>query len=234
VTPVARAGRSSAAALVLLGALVVWCGLAWASPVTVAQVRCSDPLVQLVTSVAGPWVVGVLAVAVLLAHMARRAPRRLVRWSLGVGGSDVRAAALAALMAGAIVAGGLALARVLGPRPVPWFVPPEESACPGLFLGYTAALLEETIFRMALLPAAFGLLVARMTRWRAAALAVVATGLAFALSHEVGPAEFNGAHAATRFLFPGCIMSALWLRPGPPYPVALHCALHLVIPFVYA
>ena len=126
------------------------------------------------------------------------------------------------------------LAQMVGPRPVPWFVPPEESACPGLFLGYTAALLEETVFRMALLPVAFGLLATRMRRGRAAAIAVGVTGLAFALSHEAGPSGFNAAHAATRFLFPGCFMSALWLRPGPPYPVALHCALHVVIPSLYA
>jgi membrane protease YdiL (CAAX protease family) len=223
VTTTARAGRSSAAALVLLGALVVWCGLAWRLSPTSAQVRCSDALVQLVTNVSGLWIVPVLALAMSLAHLVGRAPRR----------SDVRAAAFAMVIGAGIAAGGLVLTTAVGPRPVPWFVPPEESACPGLFLGYTAALLEESIFRMGVLPVAFGLLATRLAPGRAAAIAIVVTGLAFALSHEPGSAPFSAAHATTRFLFPGCFMSALWLRPGPPYPVALHCALHMVIPSMY-
>ena len=224
MTTPARAGGSDAAALVLLPALALWGALAWTSSVTVAQVQCSDPLVQAAIRYAGLWIVPVLAIATALGHMAGGEPR----------GSDVRAAAFAMAMGAAVVAGGLVVAQVVGPRPVPWFVPPEESACPGLFLGYTAGFLEETIFRMALLPVAFGLLATRMARRPAAATAVVLTGLLFALSHEVGAAGFNAAHAVTRFLFPGCFMSALWLRPGPPYPVALHCALHLVIPSLYA
>lgn len=219
-----RTGRSGAAALVLLAALGLWCGFAWWSSPTLAQVRCSDPLVQVMTSLTGLWIVPVLATAMVLAHLTGHSLRR----------SDVEAAAFAVVMGAGIVAGGLLLANAVGPRPVPWFVPPEESACPGLFLGYTAALLEEAIFRMGVLPVVFALLGTRLARGRAAAIAVVVTGFAFALSHETGAAGFNAAHAATRFLFPGCFMSALWLRPGPPYPVALHCALHVVIPSLYA
>ena len=176
-------------------------------------------------SAGGLWLAPVLsALASIWWSYVRRPNRRSVNTAL-----------MALLFGSAVVAGGMILVALNGPRPVPWFVPPEESACPGLLLGYTAGMLEEATFRVLLLPLSYAALRRHIRGAGAAVSAVVVTSLLFAVLHDAVPgvSQYSFAFFATRFLFPGCFMSALFFRPGPAFPVALHCALHLVIPFFY-
>jgi hypothetical protein len=120
---------------------------------------------------------------------------------------------------------------------LPAFIPPEESALPGMAMGLCAALLEESVFRLGLLAPIYVVLVGRgRRRVPAAATAVLVTALVLALLHEVGPGatEIPGQYLASRFLILGCLMGALFLSPGPVFLVAGHCAAHLAIPLLFS
>jgi hypothetical protein len=74
----------------------------------------------------------------------------------------------------------------------------------------------------------------RMPRGSAIAVAVVVTGFAFAVSHEIGTGDpLVERWFATRFLIPGCAMSLLFFWPGPAFIVAAHCTAHLLIPIAF-
>ena len=124
---------------------------------------------------------------------------------------------------GVLVAGTLCglLRLVSGPH-LPKFIPPEESAAPGFLLNMSAGYAEEVIFRLILLP----VLLIYLKR---IPVAVVLTGLAFALSHSVA----LDAHFATRFLLPGCAFSLAALMVSPAFVVAAHCTAHILIPLMF-
>jgi hypothetical protein len=131
------------------------------------------------------------------------------------------------------VAGALAIRAIGGPH-LPPFVPSEESAAPGLGLGLSAGLLEEAAFRFALVPLIYFAARRVMPSLAAAILAIVLTGFAFALSHELGAEPFDPAHFATRVVFPGCVMSALFFRPGPALILGAHWTAHIAIYLLFA
>jgi len=116
---------------------------------------------------------------------------------------------------------------------VPPFVPPEESAGPGLMLNMAAGYGEEVLFRLVLLPLLFLALVSRVPRPVALAVAVLSTGLAFTLLHEPASASWSPTLFTTRFLLPGCAMSMAALLRSPSFIVAAHCTAHLVVPLVF-
>jgi hypothetical protein len=216
----------SAAALVFLPFVGLFLVLAVVLPPSAEALRSSDPLVQLLESCAGPWAIAVVSALPSLGWLAWALPSReaLVR-------------AVRGAIAGLVVAGvGLPLLRVLVGPALPAFVPAEESARPGIALGVGAGVLEEAVFRIGLLAVAY-LLVQRVWPTRAAvAFAVVVTGFAFALAHELGPGAgpFDPRFFATRFAIPGCAMSALFFRPGPSFLVTLHASSHVGIALLFS
>jgi hypothetical protein len=132
---------------------------------------------------------------------------------------------------GAVVAIAIVIAlRILAGPHLPSFIPAEESAGPGLLLGLTAGYAEEVIFRLILLPLAFFALARRTSSSVAIGASVVITGLGFALLHQAGPGPSSPAWFATRFLIPGCAMSAACFAVSPSFIVGAHCTAHLLIP----
>ena len=215
----------SAAAALFLPFVLLFILLLNVAPPTASQLQASDPLVQLVNDYAGLWALGALSAFPALVWIALAPPS---------GEALLRGArrALAALLTTAL---GLPLLRLVAGPALPAFIPPEESALPGLALGVGAGILEEATFRLGLLAIAF-VAARRFWRWTpATAFAVVVTGLAFALSHELGPGEvaFDPQFFATRFVVPGCIMSSLFFRPGPAFLVTLHCSAHIGIALLF-
>jgi membrane protease YdiL (CAAX protease family) len=204
-----RAGGAAVVApfVAAVAALEPW------TPPTAAQAAAADPLVVTLRVLGGRFAVPLVAGAIVVACLRGGWSRASVAWS---------AAAGAAAAVGVV----LLLRAVAGPV-LPAFVPPEESARPGLLLGLSAGVVEEAVFRVALLP-----LLARRGR----ALAVVATGALFAVCHELPPAgrPFRPDVFTTRLLVPGCGMTALALALGTPFVVAAHCVAHLLLPLVFA
>ena len=131
--------------------------------------------------------------------------------------------ALFGILVGVAICGVL---RAIYGHQLPRFVPPEESAAPGLLLNMSAGYTEEIIFRIALLPA---LLIGLRRVPLGMLLAVALTGLAFALSHDV----HLDAHFATRFLIPGCAFSLAALLISPSFLVTAHCTAHILIPLLF-
>lgn len=215
----------SAAAVAFCGFAAVFVALWLAAPPSAAQRAVSDPLIQLVDATIGLWAIPVLCVLPALGWAAIQPPSReaLVR--------SARGAFAAIALAGV----GLPLLRVLVGPSLPSFVPPEESAAPGLLLGLGAGVLEEAIFRLGLLATVFVLAKRVTTNAAAGALAIVSTGLAFALAHELGPGAgpFELRFFLTRFLIPGCGMSLLFFRPGPAFLVFLHATAHVGIALLF-
>jgi len=143
-------------------------------------------------------------------------------------GRAVRGAGAGALAAGLAA---LALRAIAGPE-LPAFVPPEEGAGPGMALGLSAGVIEETLFRLLLLPA----LLDRTSALRGGRfLSIVITGLAFAGAHEVGPTAgvFSAEHFTARFLGPGIGLSLIFVYLGPPVAVIAHCTAHVALPFLF-
>ena len=217
--------KVSAAALVLLMFLSLWLALSWLVPATPAELRASDPLVQLIDALTGLWIVPIATLCICGWWLLRAPPRR----------TDILEALSHTAWAVALVAPLALIALSTGRHPLPPFVPQEESARAGLLLGVSAAIIEEAIFRLALLPLCCAFLKRQLSATGAWIGAIALTSLAFALSHEMGPGagSVSIAHVAVRFLVPGCLMGALFVRPGPAFPVALHCAMHVIIPFLF-
>ena len=172
----------------------------------------------------GVWVVpfaAVIALPWLLAFPSRQELRRGLLF------------ALAGVSAAAIVILGLRIFH--GPK-LPAFIPPEESAAPGLALGVGAGILEEALFRFGALPALFFLLRLKWGKAGAASGAVLVTGLLFAISHEMGPGAspaFHAAYFVTRAVFPGVVMSAVFFAVDPAFIIAAHCAAHFGINLLF-
>lgn len=198
--------------------LVVWL------PPADAQLRASDPLIQLLWPMGGPWgTLGVCAAFSLPWVVLRPGVRHL-------------AEALAYAIAGALVAGATVGSLYwLGGGAFPAFVPPEESSATGLTLGVGAGALEEAVFRFGVLPGSFFLLRKRLPAVAAMSAASLVTGLAFALSHELGAGAgpFQLAYFTTRVVIPGAAMSLVFLVVHPAFLVSAHCAAHLGINLVF-
>jgi hypothetical protein len=196
------------------------------APPAAAAFAAADPLVRSIAMTVGLFAIPGAALAVLplwlwLAWPSAPALRRSLQL----------AAAGAALAIGVSVL----LRLLVGPH-LPGFIPPEESAAPGLPAGLAAGLIEEVAIRLAVLPAALFLARRLLPPAAAAIAAVLAAAAVFTLLHQVGPgaAPFAPAHALTRFLFPGVVMSAAAIRPGPALVCVGHCAAHLMIPLCFA
>lgn len=215
----------SAAALLFLPFVVLLVGLGGFAPYSEMQLAASDPLVQIVHGMAGLWLVPVLCALPAVGGwlLARPSRATLAR--------SMREAQLAV----AILVVGLPLLRWgVGPS-LPDFVPPEESARPGIVLGLAAGMLEEAIFRFGVLAPAFVWLRRHVPEAPATGLAILATSLLFALCHELGPGagSFELRSFVTRFLIPGCVMSLLFLRAGPCFLVTLHSGAHVGIALLF-
>lgn len=211
---------TGAAAIVVIAFALVAAALAAMAGYSAEQLVRADPLVQVVH---GPWpditlafAIGVVALGV--ARPDRAALSRGLRWALG------------GATAAAVVV--IALRTTVGPT-LPSFMPAEESARPGIALGLTAGVVEEAVFRLAILAGGYALLSRRLPAIPATLAAAVITGFLFALSHEVTQAPFDLSHFLTRMIFPGIVMSLVFLRVSPAFIVTAHCAAHLMIPFAF-
>ncbi|HEY3357745.1 MAG TPA: CPBP family glutamic-type intramembrane protease [Polyangia bacterium] len=190
--------------------------LRFLAPPTAANWAQADPVLRLMPAALVPT----LGIAVAAAWLWKARPSRL----------ELRRSAWRALLGAAValtVAVGLRASA--GPH-LPAFIPAEESAGPGLVLSMTAGYAEEVALRLLLLPILYGLLARRVSRPIAATVAVVATGAVFVLLHGPAPA----AWMVTRFVFPGCILSAACFAVGPSFVVSAHCAAHLALPVLFA
>jgi len=190
-------------------------------PATELQWTLADPILVLSPRAATPWlsVVAALALAALWWKLAPPDRQALRRGAIGA----IAGALLAALAWGAL--------RLAVGETLPAFIPREESAGPGFLLSMTAGVEEEQLCRLALVPALFFPL-RRRGVWRAAAVAVLASGLVFAVWHAAGEATFAPVYFATRLLGPGCVMSLVWLV-SPPAIVVDHLTAHLFIPALF-
>jgi hypothetical protein len=195
------------------------------APPDAAAFAAADPLVRSIGLTVGLFAIPAAAIASLpiwlwLAWPSAPALRR----SLQLAAAGVAIAIAVSL-----------LLRLLVGTHLPAVVPPEESAAPGLSAGLAAGLIEEVLIRLAVLPAALVMARRRLAPAAAAAVAVLLAATAFTLLHQIGPgaAPFVPAYVATRFLFPGVVMSAAALKPGPALVCIGHCAAHLLIPLFF-
>lgn len=216
-----RARMGASAVLLLLSTPVF--ALMWlAQPPRPEQQLAADPLLSWLQPLGGaPVVAALAAIAGIAWWRAARPDRRAWREATGY--------AIAGAAAGMLVP--LLLHAYAGDT-LPAFIPPEESAAPGMTLGIAAGLLEEVLFRFGTLPLVFLALHRRIGVLPAAALACVATGLLFALSHEAGQA-FVAAHFATRVLIPGIAMCLAAIVIHPAFVVTAHLAAHVAIPLLF-
>jgi membrane protease YdiL (CAAX protease family) len=116
-----------------------------------------------------------------------------------------------------------------------WSLPPALALSPGAgqrvitFIG--AGIYEEVLFRLALLPACYGLFrLIKIERRTSAVLAVIATSLVFSLAHYVGPA----ADRFTLFSFTfrgiaGLFFAGLFCLRGFGITVGCHAAYDLLV-----
>lgn len=217
--------RIAAAAVVLLSGVLVAMTLLATSPPTATQFSAADPLLHFLQPAAGYWTAALVAAVVAAAWLL----------ASGISGGVLREAATYGI-AGAVA--GLAmtlLIRALQGDTLPVFIPAEESSAPGMALGFSAGLVEEALFRLGTLPLVYFALHRRTGALTAAIIACVATGFAFALSHEAGPAAagFDAAHFLTRAIIPGIAMSVVAVVVHPAFMVAAHCAAHIGIALLF-
>jgi membrane protease YdiL (CAAX protease family) len=97
-----------------------------------------------------------------------------------------------------------------------------------------AGLGEEILFRLIMLPLVYFALAKRTSRTNAAIAATIATGLAFALLHALGPHAGPPSWFVTRFLIPGCAMSVAAFLFRTTFVVTAHATAHVLIPFVFS
>lgn len=225
LSPGLTVDRFAAAAVVLLACALASMALLASLPPTETQFSAADPLLHVLQPFAGYWSAALLATVVA------------ATWLLvgGTSGSALREATIFGL-AGAIA--GLAatlLVRALQGNTLPAFIPGEESSAPGIALGFSAGLVEEALFRLGTLPLVYFALYRRTGALAAATIACVATGFAFALSHEAGQAaaSFDVGHFLTRAIVPGIAMSAVAVVVHPAFMVAAHCTAHIGIALLF-
>ena len=199
--------------------------LLFIAPPDEAAFTAADPIVRSIGLTVGLWAIPVAAMLTVPVWwlIARPSDAALMR-SIRLVGAGVAVALGAALLLRAIFGAHL-----------PAFVPPEESAAPGLSAGLAAGLIEEVLIRLAVLPAAVVLARRALGPVAAGVVAVLVSAAAFTLLHQIGPgaAPFVLAYAVTRFVFPGVVMSTAAIYPGPAFVCTAHCAAHLLIPLLF-
>lgn len=195
------------------------------APPDAAAFAAADPLVRSIGLTVGLFAIPALALAALPIWL----------WLAWPSASALQRSLHLAVAGVAIAIGAAALLRVAFGAQLPGFIPPEESAAPGLSAGLAAGLIEEVVIRLAVLPAAWGMARRLAPPGLASAIAVLVAATVFTVLHQIGPgaAPFVPAYALTRFLFPGAVMSIAALRPGPALVCVGHCAAHLAIPFFF-
>jgi hypothetical protein len=112
----------------------------------------------------------------------------------------MRSIRLAAAGVGIAVGVALLLRAIVG-SDLPSFIPPEESAAPGLSAGLAAGLIEEVLIRLAVLPVALALARQVAAPLAARVIAVVVAATAFTALHHVGPGAAPFVPATMRRAF---------------------------------
>jgi membrane protease YdiL (CAAX protease family) len=177
-----------------------------------------------------PWLVpGMIVVGLLVWHVARQEQWRV---SPGVLFGMLTESLLFALAL--VVLGQLESSALRHLRPAVPAALSAERIAPLAVLYVGAGIYEEVLFRLCLLPLCYGLFCAGGLghRW-AAALAIVATSLAFSLAHYVGPAG-ESFHLFT-FWFrtaAGLFFAALFVLRGFGITVGAHAAYDLLVGLV--
>lgn len=227
--PVDRAiiARFAADAIVVAPFLALWLSLLAIGSITDAERAAADPIVAVILVAGSPLLCGALTAAALIFWTRRAICNRrhapsdesAARPWLWAGAGALAACAMAGIL------------RLIVGSELPAFIPPEESSRPGMLLGMSAALIEETLFRLALVPA---LLILVRHPLAGPLAAIFGSALLLPLSHELpldGVIEWN--QVATRTLFPGAIMTAaaIWIRPA--FVLSAHCTAHVAIPFLF-
>ena len=190
---------------------------------TPAQQAAADPLLLICGAIASLPITAALALAAA------------TFWALRykVSGRIILQEGLWALAAILLVSVTLLVLHHVNGAVLPGFIPPEESAAPGMTLGLAAGVLEEAMFRLMLLP----LLLVLLTRWlpatRAQLIAIAVTALAFTLLHEVHEPQWQPGHLVTRFVLPGVVMSLIFIRISPSALLSGHCFAHVLIPGLF-
>ncbi len=224
-TQFASSSEASAAALWLVPFSLLCAVYVFASPPTEAEIAACDAIVRVLLEVAGLWSLPAIGLAVAAGWAVGGAvPPQELRGSLRMGAIAVAAISVALPL----------LRLVVGPQ-LPTFVPLEEGARPGLLLGLGAGVVEEALFRLLLLPALFVLSSRVMRRNPAAVVAALATGILFALAHEIGPnaTAFDPQHFAVRTILPGAAFSLVAIHLYWAIPVAGHCFAHVLLPLLF-
>ena len=203
---------------IFLAFVVIYVVLVTIVPPTPGQFAHSDPLVQLMYPLGGVWSLSVLSIVIILPWGVVSRPQI----------ADLRSALAYALFGAAVASTAVAVLR-LGFGPIlPSFIPPEESAAPGLVLGLGAGMVEEAIFRYAVLPIVFLALAGRVRTGVATGIAIMVTGLAFAALHDAnddaGRIDELAVSCRTPSLFGG-----LTLHRPPGDPVRL-CVFRRLVP----
>ncbi len=208
-------------------ALLVVLGMAWSGVELPASARdgstCADLLAPFAMYRAAGAVLVLASVALTVWLLGSTAAeiglRRVSRRELGLAAGALGAVGFAATFIGPAVA-----EPFFGPLPVA--LGDLAAVAPALVFAMANALMEETVFRGALLH--------WLMRWRGPFLAMAVQAAAFGLAHGVG-GDFAGSPlpvmAATAAA--GLALGAITLRTGSLLlPVALHAALD--IPIYYA
>jgi len=199
--------------------------LLFIAPPDAAAFAAADPIVRSIGLTVGLFAIPVAAVLTVPVWLLLVRPSAAALWrSLQLAAAGVALALVVSVL----------IRLLVGPH-LPAFVPPEESAAPGLSAGLAAGLIEEVLIRLAVLPAALAMARRLLAPPLASIVAVLVAATAFTLLHEIGPgaAPLIPAYAATRFLLPGVLMSAAALWPGPALVCVGHCAAHLLIPLLF-
>lgn len=215
----------SAAGLVLLPFLAIFVLLSFIVPFQSEQMEAADSIVQAFHAWTGIKAILILSIIVCGVLLWIRVPSK---------SALRRALRLAALGCIAALVFVVFLRRVFG-KSLPAFIPPEESARPGLLFGLGAGISEEVIFRLMILPVTYTLASRVAKPQMAMAIAILVTGVLFALAHEVGPGaeQFYWEHFITRFVSAGSLMSVLFFWPGPAFVISMHCTAHIILPFLF-
>jgi hypothetical protein len=200
--------------------------LLFIAPPDPAAFAAADPLVRTIGLTVGLFAIPAAALLAL--------PLWLLAARPGAAALE-RSLRLAVAGIGIAIVVPLLIRLVNGPH-LPDVIPPEEGAASGLSAGLAAGLIEEVLIRLAVLPTALALARRALPPGAAGAVAVLVAAAAFTLLHQIGPgaAPFVPAHGVARFIFPGLLMSAAALWPGPALVCVGHCATHLLLPLLFA
>lgn len=216
----AQVGMAALCTLPFLALVIV---LYFMDPPNLLERFHADPLLEPLHEWLGEFSVPIVSALVAGAWLRTQRP----------GGNEIRTGLGEAGAGAALALAATLLLRLIAGEQLPAFIPPEESAKPGMMQGLSAGLIEEVLFRLSALPLLYFGLRKSVGETRAKLIAVVATGLLFALSHELAGNAFEMRLFVTRAVLPGCIMSALAFAISPAFVVTMHCTAHLAIPFLF-